>query len=239
MNSALIIGSGFMGTSIALSINHNKVSCVEENLNYVSYLHEKGIYQKIFNSIDDVEGEFDLIVICLRQGLVLNALLKISSKFPDSTITDISSSKKFLTNTDLPENFVSSHPICGSHKVGPNNAVHNLISDKEVILIESKNLDCMRKLQIFWHSLGAKTSVMRIDEHDETYAYLSHFPHLFSFIYRQILDDKGINFNKYSGTSLKEILRLSDANKDLWEEIFKDNKTNIDKVINDIKKYLL
>ena len=108
-----------------------------------------------------------------------------------------------------------------------------------MILIESTNLDCMRKLQTFWHSLGAKTSVMRIDEHDETYAYLSHFPHLFSFIYRQILDDKGINFNKYSGTSLKEILRLSDANKDLWEEIFKDNKTNIDKVINDIKKYLL
>ena len=69
MNSVLIIGSGFMGTSIALSINHKKVSCVEENLNYVSCLHEKGIYQKIFNSIDDVEGEFDLIVICLQHHL--------------------------------------------------------------------------------------------------------------------------------------------------------------------------
>ena len=113
------------------------------------------------------------------------------------------------------------------------------MNDKEVILIESTNLECMTKLEKFWHSLGAKTSFMRIDEHDETYAYLSHFPHLFSFIYRQILDDKGINFNKYSGTSLKEILRLSDANKDLWEEIFKDNKTNIDKVIKDVKKYLL
>ena len=38
---------------------------------------------------------------------------------------------------------------------------------------------------------------------------------------------------------MKEILRLSEANKDLWNEIFSDNKANLDMLKEKIKKKLL
>ena len=45
-------------------------------------------------------------------------------------------------------------------------------------------------------------------------------------------------YKRQSGDSLKEILRLSESDKDLWNEIFSDNKANIDSLKEKIKKKL-
>ena len=119
-----------------------------------------------------------------------------SSKFPESLITDISSSKNFLQEADLPPNFISSHPICGSHKVGPEDAEPDLFKGKEVIIIDTPYQEKLSELRLFWSSLGANTTVMNFSEHDKNYAFLSHFPHLFSFIYREILDEENIDYKK-------------------------------------------
>ena len=100
---------------------------------------------------------------------------------------------------------------------------------------EQELIDSMKQ---FWEFLGARTTELDLDEHNRIYAYLSHFPHYLSFIYREILEECNIDFDKYSGDSLKEILRLSESDKDLWNEIFSDNKANIDSLKDKIKKKL-
>ena len=79
---------------------------------------------------------------------------------------------------------------------------------------------------------------MDIDEHNKIYAFLSHFPHYFSFIYKKILEEEKIDYKRLSGDSLKEILRLSESDKDLWNEIFSDNKENLDFLVEKVNKYL-
>ena len=129
-------------------------------------------------------------------------------------------------------------PICGSHKTGPKNAKNDLFLDKEVILIKGAEQELIDSMKQFWEFLGARTTELDLDEHNRIYAYLSHFPHYLSFIYREILEESNIDFDKYSGDSLKEILRLSESDKDLWNEIFSDNKANIDSLKDKIKKKL-
>ena len=189
----LIAGSGFMGTSMAHALENDNVTCFETYKDYLTTLKNLNIYKNIFSDVSDIKGEFDLIIICTRQKDVLEHISYFSSKFPESLITDISSSKNFLQEADLPQNFISSHPICGSHKVGPEDAEPNLFEDKEVIIIDSPHHENLNKLESFWSSLGAKTTVMNFSEHDKNYAFLSHFPHLFSFIYREILDEENID----------------------------------------------
>ena len=234
----LIVGSGFMGTSIALASNTDNISCVEQDSSYYASLKKLDIYKNLYTSIDEINENFDLIIICSRQKEALEHILDFSKKFPLSVITDISSSKEFLIDKNLPENFISSHPICGSHKTGPENAEHKLFLDKEVILIKGAQQELVDSIKEFWESLGARTNEMDLTEHNRIYAYLSHFPHYLSFIYREILEESDIDFNKYSGDSLKEILRLSESDKDLWSEIFSDNKSNLDSLKEKIKKKL-
>ena len=47
-----------------------------------------------------------------------------------------------------------------------------------------------------------------------------------------------IDYKRLSGDSLKEILRLSESDKDLWDEIFSDNKENLDFLVEKVNKYL-
>ena len=235
----LIVGSGFMGTSIALGLDQTDTCCVEQDHEYQSILKNESIYNEVFSSYESVSGTYDLIIICTRQADVLRSILYFCEHFSESLVTDISSSKNFLVNQELPKNFISSHPICGSHKVGPANAEANLLKDKEVIILSNTINNNVKNLKDFWHSLGANTSEMTFDQHDKYYAYLSHFPHFFSFLYKEILEEEGIDYQKYSGDSMKEILRLSEANKDLWNEIFSDNKVNLDMLKEKIKKKLL
>lgn len=234
----LIVGSGFMGTSIALALKSDDLSCVEQNLDYLELLRNLNIYKNLYRSIDEVDKDFDLIIICSRQKEALDHIVNFSKKFPSAVITDISSSKEFLIDSNLPRNFISSHPICGSHKTGPGNAESNLFLDKEVILIKGAEQELIDSIKQLWESLGARTTELDLDEHNRIYAYLSHFPHYLSFIYREILEESNIDFDKYSGDSLKEILRLSESDKDLWNEIFSDNKANIDSLKEKIKKKL-
>ena len=235
----LIVGSGFMGTSISMGLHESDISCVESNQDFRELLAKKNIYQKIFSNNKSVSGSYDLIFICTRQSEALNNILYFCELYPDALVTDIASSKKFLKDHFLPINFISSHPICGSHKTGPENAEPNLFENKEVIIIsETINTHIYDALVSAWNALGANISEMSFSEHDRNYAYLSHFPHLFSFLYREILEEEGINYKKYSGDSMKEILRLSEANKELWDEIFSDNEVNLNALKDKIKNKL-
>ena len=234
----LIVGSGFMGTSITLALKSNDISCVEQNLDYLESLTSLNIYKNLYKSIDEIDENFDLIIICSRQKEALDHIVNFSKKFPSAVITDISSSKEFLIDKNLPRNFISSHPICGSHKTGPKNAEINLFRNKEVILIKGAKQELVDSIKQFWEFLGARTTELNLDEHNRIYAYLSHFPHYLSFVYREILEESNIDFDKYSGDSLKEILRLSESDKNLWDEIFSDNKSNIDSLKEELKKKL-
>ena len=238
IKKTLIVGSGFMGTSIALASKSDDISCVEKDSDYLDALKNLNLYKNLYKDINEVNEDFDLIIICSRQKQTLDHIFNFSKKFPTAVITDISSSKEFLIDKNLPRNFISSHPICGSHKTGPKNAEINLFRNKEVILIKGAKQELVDSIKQFWEFLGARTTELNLDEHNRIYAYLSHFPHYLSFIYREILEESNIDFDKYSGDSLKEILRLSESDKDLWDEIFSDNKSNIDYLKEKIKKKL-
>lgn len=239
MKNILIIGSGFMGTSIALAIGNKDTYCVEDYLPFKDFLIKRNIYKNIYSSLAEIgDKEFDLIIICSRQKSILDKINKVSKKYPSSIITEISSSKNFLKEQNMPENFISSHPICGSHNTGPQHADGKLFKNKEVIVITNSNKFLSEKIELFWNSIGARVRYMGAEEHNKIYAYLSHFPHYFSFIYKKILEEEKIDYKRLSGESLKEILRLSESDKDLWDEIFSDNKKNLDSLIEKVNKYL-
>ena len=92
----LIVGSGFMGTSLALGLNQTDTSCVEQDHEYQNILKNKSIYNEVFSSYESVSGAYDLIIICTRQAEALRSILYFCEHFPESLVTDISSSKNYL-----------------------------------------------------------------------------------------------------------------------------------------------
>ena len=66
----------------------------------------------------------------------------------------------------------------------------------------------------------------------------SHIAHLMSYIFMQSLPKSIINKNLplLLGGGIKEHVRLSSSNPDMWTDIFLDNKNNIISSLNRIEK---
>ena len=230
MNKILIVGGGFMGYSLSMALaeraDNPEISIVEPNLNNKTLIQKKPTKFILYDDLEKVGGDFDFVIICapIKQipKIILQAAAMFSSK---AIITDISSSKQHLNSIELPKNFVSSHPICGSDKSGPEYADVNLFANKTVVLIHSE-LEYEEKLSKFWESLKMEVISIDLATHDRVFGLVSHLPHVIARAYKESLDGENINPKLFAGSG-KEIERLGASNEALWNEIFSDNAKNI------------
>ena len=145
------------------------------------------------------------------------------------TITETSSVKNQL-NFDSPNNIIFSHPIAGSDKSGIGGIDEELFLNKKTIICNPYNAKeaHLTKIKNFWqHALSMRVSEMSVKEHDLLFAMTSHLPHLISYalIDSIRLAEKDVGDN--AGGGLKEFIRLSGSNPEMWKDIFELNEKNI------------
>ena len=146
-----------MGYSLSMALaeraDNPEISIVEPNLNNKTLIQKKPTKFILYDDLEKVGGDFDFVIICSPIKQIPKIILKAAEMFSSKTIiTDISSSKQHLNSIELPKNFVSSHPICGSDKSGPQFADVNLFVNKTVVLIQSDS-KYEEQLSKFWKSL--------------------------------------------------------------------------------------
>ena len=64
----LIIGSGFMGTSLALKLKQKNseasVSCIEQNSVAKAEVDQSDIYDETYHEFNEVSDSYDAVIIC-------------------------------------------------------------------------------------------------------------------------------------------------------------------------------
>ena len=135
----LIIGSGFMGTSLALKLKQKNseasVSCIEQNSVVKAEVDQSDIYDETYYELNEVSDSYDGVIVCTNIEEVKNNVEKCQKKFTSSTfITDISSTKKHISAL-VDEGYVSSHPICGSEQSGPTTANASVFDGARVVVV--------------------------------------------------------------------------------------------------------
>jgi Prephenate dehydrogenase len=68
---------------------------------------------------------------------------------------------------------------------------------------------------------------MSIKEHDQIFAITSHLPHLLAYALIDSIRLSGINISDNAGAGLKEFIRLSGSNPEMWRDILEINSMNI------------
>ncbi|MEC7167114.1 MAG: prephenate dehydrogenase [Pseudomonadota bacterium] len=233
----LIIGSGFMGTSLALKLKQKNseasVSCIEQNPVAKAEVDLSDIYDETYHELNEVSDSYDAVIVCTNIAEVKNNVEKCQEKFSSSTlITDISSTKKHIS-TLINQGYVSSHPICGSEQSGPTTANADVFDSARVVVVGHD----VERVKNFWQSLGCSIFEMDARTHDKFFGYLSHLPHLMAFAFDKLTESIP-HRDDLMPESSRELLRLGKANEDLWNEIFKDNKEILDESVIEFVKHL-
>ena len=233
----LIIGLGLIGSSIAKA-SKNKgiiVHGFDINESSLSTALEDNIIDSSFDSIKsinhkDLVDKIDLIVISVSPKNTQNILNQIKNLWNTNiTITETASVKNHL-NISSASNIILSHPIAGSHKSGISSIDENLFQNKKTIVCNPNNVNDIHinKLNNFWkHAMQMRVSEMSVKEHDLLFAMTSHLPHLISYALIDSIRLSSKDVEDNAGGGLKEFIRLSGSNAEMWRDIFELNDKNI------------
>ena len=230
VNNILIIGLGMIGSSIALSSKAKgiKIYGFDQDKSIAKEAIKKCVIDEVVESFDEGDlnesfNEVDLIIIAVPPKQTLDVINNLEMFWNTNiTITDTSSVKNHIKVEDV-SNIVLSHPIAGSDKSGLDAADKNLFTNKKNVICDpfQAGKEHLERVEIFWKdALQMRVSYMSVSEHDLIFAMTSHLPHLISYA---LIDSIRLSSSKVSdnaGGGLKEFLRLSGSNPQMWRDIF-------------------
>ena len=233
----LVIGLGLIGSSIAKAAKNKGliVNGYDNNESSIKEALNKNIIDASFETLDEINNKelakkVDIVIVAVSPKATQRVISEIKNLWNTAiTITDTSSVKNHL-NFDSPTNIIFSHPIAGSDKSGISGVDDQLFINKKTIICNPYKVDesHLSKLRNFWeHALSMRVEEMSVKDHDLMFAMTSHLPHLISYalIDSIRLSEKDPSDN--AGGGLKEFIRLSGSNPEMWKDIFELNEKNI------------
>ena len=242
VNSILIIGLGMIGSSIALSSKSKglKVSGFDLDVSINDIALKDNIIDNSAESLEEINSQeyikdIDLVVIAVPPKQTLDVILNLDQIWnTKTTITDTSSVKNHIKLDDKVSNIVLSHPIAGSDKSGLNAADKNLFTNRKSVICNpfEADKDHIDRVETFWRdALQMRTSVMSVSEHDLIFAITSHLPHLISYALIDSIRLSPTQVGDNAGGGLKEFLRLSGSNSEMWRDVFILNRVDLIKAL--------
>ena len=242
VNSIVIIGLGMIGSSIALSAKSKglKVSGFDLDSSINDIALKDNIIDNSAESLEEINSkeyikDIDLVVIAVPPKQTLDVISNLDQIWnTKTTITDTSSVKNHIKLDDKVSNIVLSHPIAGSDKSGLNAADKNLFTNRKNVICNPFEADKehIDKVETFWRdALQMRTSVMSVSEHDLIFAMTSHLPHLISYALIDSIRLSPTQVGDNAGGGLKEFLRLSGSNPEMWRDIFILNRVDLIKAL--------
>jgi len=241
VESILIIGLGMIGASLALASKSKgiKVFGYDSNDSTVELAKKENFVDESFNSLEEINNKnisdnIDLVIVCVPPRQTQEIFNNIHELWNTSlTITDTSSVKNHLKINNV-DNIILSHPIAGSDRSGLSAADGELYIDKKNVICDPFNAKSshLNRLVDFWESaMQMRTSVMTVKDHDLIFAMTSHLPHLVSYALIDSIRLSSLDVEDNAGGGLKEFLRLSGSNSEMWSEIFTLNRVDLIKAL--------
>ena len=192
MTTIAIVGTGLMGTSLALAIKSSnlKVDIVGTDYDSVarSGAQKSGAFKKVESRLSNAIRGADVVVFATPIQAMREMMESAANDFEEGcVVTDVGSSKKVVlqwAEEVLPKHvsFVGGHPMAGKELSGPQNADGTMFKGKAYCIVPSVNAEraAVSSVTTIAEAIGAKPFFIGVDEHDSFVAAVSHLPFMMS-----------------------------------------------------------
>jgi len=237
-----IIGLGLMGGSLSLALQKTS-----KNFYFVGLDHNKthctqalalGLVNEIVQTLNAIK-HCDIIFLTIPVDGIIAIAKEIQELDEKCTVIDLGSTKEKISQSIPKEtraNFVTAHPMTGTEKFGPSAAIADLYQDKVVVLCDMEKSGNYQQevAKNLFSDIGMILVFMDAKEHDRHAAFISHMPHALSYslansVMRQEAAESIIAL---AGGGFKDMSRIAKSSPNMWEDIFRQNKTNLLEAIN-------
>ena len=192
MTTIAIVGTGLIGTSLALAIKNSNLNVDIVGTDYDSTARsgaqKSGAFKKVEARLSSAIRGADVVVFATPIGAMREMMLSSANDFEEGcVVTDVGSSKKVVlqwAEEVLPKHvsFVGGHPMAGRELTGPQNADAEMFKGKAYCIVPSVDADraAVSSVTTIAEAIGAKPFFIGVDEHDSFVAAVSHLPFMMS-----------------------------------------------------------
>ncbi len=233
----LIVGTGLIGTSIALSLRRAGVEVILEDTN-ASALQE-AVYRGAGSVLADHEPT--LVVVAVPPDAAARSLAQASQRFPGATITDTTSVKGHVLDQAVlsgadPHRLVGGHPMAGRELSGPAAARADLLDDRLWIITPSghEGEEHVARVRRLIDTCGATAVEMDAAQHDAAVALVSHTPQVVASTLASVLVDAPAEHIGIAGQGLVDTTRIAASNVELWVQILRANAGPVAGVLREV-----
>jgi len=243
-----IVGLGLMGGSLSLALKkHSKdyyFIGLDHNELHCSQALELGLVDEICTSTEALKS-CDIIFLSIPVDGIISVTQQLGTLTDTCTVIDLGSTKEKISlsiPSEIRQNFVAAHPMTGTEKFGPTAALNDLYTDKVVVLcdLEKSGIHQQNVAKKLFTDIGMNIVCMGSKEHDRHAAFISHMPHAISYALANSVmsleDSKSII--ALAGGGFKDMSRIAKSSPNMWEDIFRRNKTKVLKAIHSFQSEL-
>lgn len=237
-----LVGCGLMGASFALALQDKTL--VERVVGFSpsegtrqKALQRGVIHQAAATAAEAVQGA-DLVLVAVPVSHTAACLLEIAAHLhKDCLLMDVGSTKGDVVAAaraalgDKLGCFLPAHPIAGKAQAGVDHAESTLYQDRALILtpLAHNTPAQIAQATALWQAIGSRVHLMTPEAHDQTFAAVSHVPHLLAFAQMNGLlqQPEGEAFLKLAGPGFRDFSRIAAGDPAVWRDIFSANRAEV------------
>lgn len=238
MRSAVIVGAGLIGTSIALSLRARDIDTyvmdIDQEAVRLAAERGAGVAARPPRTVD-------VAVLAVPPAAVATVLARAQYDGLARCYTDVAGVKALPAAEAArhgcdPSTVVGGHPMAGSERSGPLAARPGLFAGRPWVLTPTASttdaaLATARELVSL---CGATPVLMDAAHHDRAVALVSHAPHLIAALLAARLLDAGPRELSVAGQGLRDVTRIAGGDPELWSDILSANAEPLAAVLEDL-----
>ncbi|WP_030790788.1 prephenate dehydrogenase [Streptomyces sp. NRRL S-920] len=227
MRTALVIGTGLIGTSAALALASRGVTV---HLADHDPAQARTAAALGAGSDESPEGLVDLCVVAVPPAHVAATLADVMRRGTARAYLDVASVKGGprreleALGLDLTP-YIGTHPMSGRERSGPLAATADLFEGRPWVLTPTRDTDTeVLNLALELVALcRAVPVVMDADAHDRAVALVSHMPHLVSSMVAARLENAEETAVRLCGQGIRDVTRIAASDPRMWIDILSAN----------------
>jgi len=237
-----LVGCGLMGASFALALQDKglvqRVVGFSPSASTREKALQRGVIQQAANSASEAVQGADLVLIAVPVSHMAACLSEIAPHLQKncllmdvgSTKCDVVAAARAALGDKLPC-FLPAHPIAGKAQAGVDHAEATLYQDRTLILtpLVHNTPAQIQQATALWQAIGSRVHQMTPDAHDQTFAAVSHVPHLLAFaqVNGLLQQAEGEAFLKLAGPGFRDFSRIAAGDPKIWRDIFLANADQV------------
>jgi prephenate dehydrogenase len=239
VRSCLVVGTGLIGTSIALALRGQGVTV------HLSDRDPVAVRRAAELGAGDPgvpRAQVDLAVVAVAPSATAEVAIGLLTGSVAATVVDTAGVKADVMREvrrvlGRAGHFVGTHPMAGRERSGPGAARADLFEGRPWVLVEAGSEEASRARARALVQLCGGVPV-RMDEiaHDAAVALVSHVPHLAAtLVAARLAEGEGAAL-ELTGQGLRDVTRVAASDPDLWVDILAANAEPVARVLTELRQ---